>query len=178
MSVPLAMTVLAGSLTGSAALGVAVAGPAAAVVTPGATVPHGPNSTSPSDPASSWSPGGGGIPLPVPTGIRVRLPLFGDLPIGSSSPGPHPPEPPARRQPTAGSRSATVDDRLRPVIGETPAPGAAAPAAGTAPTGSPAALPGVWTTVLSLVAGTAAVFAFLGALAWLRVLPRGRARRN
>jgi hypothetical protein len=63
------------------------------------------------------------------------------------------------------------------VIGETPAPRAAAPAAGTA-NRSPAALPGIWTTVLSLVAGTAAVFAFLGVLAWLRVLPRGRVRRN
>jgi hypothetical protein len=177
MSVPLALTVLAGSLTGSAALGVAVAGPAAAAVTPGATVPYGPNSTSLSDPVSSWSPGGGGIPVPLPGGVRVRLPLFGDLPIGSSSPGPHPPEPTARRRPPAGSGSTAADDRVRPVIGETPAPRAAAPAADTA-TGSPAALPGVWTTVLSLVAGTAAVFAFLGVLAWLRVLPRGRARRN
>jgi hypothetical protein len=178
MSVPLALTVLAGSLTGSAALGVAVAGPAAVTLTPGAPVPDGPSSASPSDPASTWSPGGGGIPLPLPTGIRAGLPLFGDPPVGSSSPDPHPPEPSARRQPPAGPRSAAAGVRVRPVIGGTPSPRAATSAADTADTGPPGGLPGVWTTVLSLVAGLAAVFAFLGVLVWLRAVPRGRAGRN
>ncbi|MFL6074393.1 MAG: hypothetical protein ACJ73S_13445 [Mycobacteriales bacterium] len=178
MSVPLALTVLAGSLTGSAAPGVAAAGPAAATVTPGATVLHGPTGTSPSGPASTWSPGGGGIPLPLPGGVGVRLPLVGDLPIRSSSPGPHPPEPPDRRQPATGSRSAGAGAPARPVTGETAAPHAATPAAGTATTGSADGLPGIWTTVLSLVAGLAAVFAFLGVLSWLGALPGDRTRRN